>query len=292
MAVLLGFEEYRSQAQALAQAAGLSYADIHIHHFPDGESLVRLPADLPEQVVFCRSLDRPNNKLIELILAAAEARELGAKHLTLVAPYLCYMRQDKSFHSGEAVSQRVIGALLAEHFDALITVDPHLHRVHNLADAVPTGHSVALSATGPIAEYLARERPGALLVGPDSESEQWVAAVAAHEGLDYVVGRKTRSGDREVTIDLEGDFAGRHVVLLDDMASTGSTLEVAATLVRAQSPASITAMVTHALFMECALERLLNAGLWRVWSTDSIPHESNVIPLAGLIAPALDFITA
>lgn len=290
MALLLGFEEYREQAQALAKQAGLPYADVNIHHFPDGESLVRLPADIPERVVFCRSLDRPNNKLIELILAAAEARELGATHLTLVAPYLCYMRQDKSFHRGEAVSQRVIGRLLAEHFDALITVDPHLHRVHSLEEAVPTGHSVALSATGPIAEFLASERPDALLVGPDSESEQWVSAVAKKAGLEYVIGHKTRSGDREVTIDLQGDFAGRHVVLVDDMASTGRTLEVAATLVRAQSPASMAAVVTHALFMEYALERLLNAGLWRVWSTDSIPHESNIIPLAGLIAPALDFL--
>ncbi len=290
MALLLGFEEYRTQAQALAEAAGMPYEDVYIHHFPDGESLVRLPAELPEQVVFCRSLDRPNSKLIELILAAAEARELGARHLTLVAPYLCYMRQDKSFHSGEVVSQKVIGSLLAEHFDALITVDPHLHRVHNLAEAVPTAHSVALSATGPIADFLAQERPDALLVGPDGESEQWVSAVARKAGLDYVVGTKTRSGDLEVTIDLEGDFKDRRVVLLDDMASTGRTLEVAATIVRRQSPASISAIVTHALFVDGAIERMLNAGLWHVWSTDSIPHESNKIPLAGLIAPALDFL--
>lgn len=285
--LLLGFAEYHDQAQAVARAAGLPYANVDVHHFPDGESLVRLPTELPEKIIFCRSLDRPNDKLVELILAAAEARELGARHLTLVAPYLCYMRQDKSFHDGEAVSQRVIGGLLAQAFDAVVTVDPHLHRVHKLSEAVPTTSSLALCAARPIAEFLAGELDDPLLVGPDAESEQWVAAVAAYQGLDYVVGSKTRSGDREVTIDLKADFAGRHVVLLDDIASTGRTLEVSATVIRAQKPASMTALVTHALFMDCALERLLNAGLWRIWSTDSIPHESNVIPLAELLAAAL-----
>ena len=285
--LLLGFAEYHDQAQALARAAGLPFAMVDVHHFPDGESLVRLPEVLPEKVIFCRSLDRPNDKLVELILAAAEARELGAKHLTLVAPYLCYMRQDKSFHAGEAVSQRVIGGLLAQAFDAVITVDPHLHRVHTLSEALPTADSRALCAARPIADFLAGQLDNPLLVGPDEESEQWVAAVAAYHGLDYVVGRKTRCGDREVTIDLEADFTHRHVVLLDDIASTGRTLEVAALLIRPSCPASMSALVTHALFMGSALERMLNAGLWRVWSADSIPHESNVIPLADLLAAAL-----
>lgn len=285
--MLLGFHEYQVPARVLAAEAGMAYDDIRLHRFPDGESMVRLPTEIAQHVVLCRSLDHPNDKLIELVLAAAEARALGVQRLTLVAPYLCYMRQDRSFHSGEAVSQRIIGQLLAEHFDALITVDPHLHRVHSLEQAVPTGHSVALLATHPVADFIKQRLPGALLVGPDGESEQWVSTAAARAGTDYVVGKKVRHSDVEVDIDLQGEFDGRDVVLVDDVASTGRTLEVAARIVQAQGPASVSVVVTHALFAGDALQRLEAAGVDNVWSTDSIPHPSNVIPLAPLLAEAL-----
>lgn len=98
-------------------------------------------------VIFYCSLDKPNNKLIELFLAAAGARDMGARTVSLVAPYLCYMRQDKAFHCGEVVSQQVIGNLLAGYFDNVITVDAHLHRVHHLADAVPVSQAVNITAT-------------------------------------------------------------------------------------------------------------------------------------------------
>ena len=176
--LLLGFPDYADPARNLAAAAGLDYAEIAVHRFPDGESRIRLPAQLPGRVVICRSLYQPNHKLIELALAAATARELGAKHLTLAAPYLCYMRQDKAFHPGEAVSQRVVGKFLASHFDALITVDPHLHRVSRLGDAMPARSAVALAATDAMAAYLDGRLDNPLLIGPDAESRQWVAAIS------------------------------------------------------------------------------------------------------------------
>ena len=71
-------------AHALAQAAGLPYVGIAVHRFPDGESRLRLPAELPGRVVIYRSLDHPNEKLVELALASATARDLGASDLTLV----------------------------------------------------------------------------------------------------------------------------------------------------------------------------------------------------------------
>lgn len=287
MSLLLGFSEYRAQSIALAEAAGLDYAEVDMHRFPDGESRLRLPADLPDGVVLCRSLNHPNDKLVELILAAGEARALGVQSLTLVAPYLCYMRQDRSFQPGEAVSQRIVGALLARYFDGLVTVDPHLHRVRDIEQAVPTGRSVSLLATASVADFLARRLPDALLVGPDAESTQWVAAAASRAGLDFVIGNKVRHGDREVEIRLAGDFAGRDVVLVDDVASTGHTLEVAGKIIARAGPASISVVVTHALFAGDAYERLQRAGFEHIWSTDSIPHASNAISLAPLLAAQL-----
>ena len=286
---VLGFPEYDAQARALATALGTPCAVIDLHRFPDGESRLRLPPTLPDHVILCRSLDRANDKLVELLLAAEAARASGACRLTLVAPYLCYMRQDKAFEPGEVVSQPIIGRFLASLFDSIITVDPHLHRVHSLEDAVPAKRAVALSAAHAMGEFLAA-RPGQpLLVGPDEESAQWVQAVARHAALGYVVAHKSRHGDRSVEIRLpEHDYAGLDVVLVDDVASTGHTLAEAARVLKAAGARRIGVLVTHAVFADDALDTLRQGGVTDIWSSDSIPHPSNAFALASLLARAVD----
>jgi ribose-phosphate pyrophosphokinase len=285
---ILGFPGYAQQAEALAGALEAELAMVDVHRFPDGESRLRLPVPLAGHLVFCLSLDRPNDKLVELLLAARTAREQGAKRLTLVAPYLCYMRQDKAFAPGEAVSQRVIGRFLADLFDELITVDPHLHRVHDLSEAVPVERAVALSAAGLMGRFLGSRAERPLLLGPDQEAEQWVRAVAESAGLDYAVAHKTRRGDRSVVVRLpEADYAGRDVVLIDDVASTGRTLAEAAKALHARGATRIDVAVTHALFVGDALEQLKSAGVTAVWSSDSVAHASNVFSMAPLLAGAV-----
>lgn len=286
--MILGFPEYNSVARALAEVTGYAYGDVHIHRFPDGESKVSLPKTVPEHVILCRSLHSPNDKLIELELAAATARTLGAKQLTLVAPYLPYMRQDMAFSPGDAVSQLIIGAMLARQFDALITVDPHLHRIDTLQQAVPLENAISLHATDPMVDFLSKHLENQLLIGPDQESEQWVAAIAASGSFDYVIASKHRSGDHEVSIQLpEYNYSNRHLVLIDDVASTGRTLEETVRYVKPYRPASITVMVTHAMFVEDATKRLVAAGVDSIISSNSIPHHSNQISLVPILADAL-----
>lgn len=286
--MLLCFDDYEVQSQALAQALDMPCHTIKRHRFPDGENKLSLPPDLPGHVIFCRSLDHPNEKLLELLLAAKTARELGAKELTLVAPYLCYMRQDKAFQPGEAVSQRIVGDFLAGLFDNVITVDPHLHRIQYLQQAVPATQAVTLSATSLMAEFLSGRVENPVLLGPDGEAEQWVAAVAEPNQWEYAVCQKIRSGDRQVEISLpEIDLHERTVVLVDDVASSGQTLAVASGKCLSKSAAHVDVLVTHALFASDAKQRLLAAGVRNIWSTDSVSHASNVISLHGLLRDAV-----
>lgn len=286
--LLLHFENERASAQRLAQASDLPLACVARHRFPDGELKLRLPAALPPRVVMLRSLADPNEKLVELLLAAQTARTLGARHLTLVAPYLAYMRQDIAFEPGEAVSQGIVGRFLAGLFDALITVDPHLHRVATLQQAVPLAQAIVLSGAPLLADLIAQKRPQALLIGPDEESAQWVTQAATRHDLEHAVCRKQRFGDRHVEIAPPPiPVKGRHVVLLDDVASSGHTLAQAARVLLAAGAASVDVAVTHALFAGDALKVLHEAGINDVWSTDSIPHASNAVTLSTAIAQAL-----
>jgi ribose-phosphate pyrophosphokinase len=284
--MLLHFDDERDYATRLATAAGLSLASIERHCFPDGELKLRLPTPLPAHVVLLRSLHRPNEKLVELLLAARAARELGARHLTLVAPYLAYMRQDMAFAPGEAVSQRIVGCWLAELFDAVVTIDPHLHRTGTLHEAVPAAASIALSAAPLIGAAL--RGSDRLMLGPDAEAEPWVHAAAAAAGCDAAVCQKTRRGDRDVEVMLpEAVYEGRHVVIIDDVASTGRTLATVARQALAAGARRVDVAVTHALLVDDAEAVLRAACINEFLSTDTVPHPSNRIDTTALVAEAL-----
>jgi ribose-phosphate pyrophosphokinase len=289
---LLHFPDEAAPARRLAEAAGMAAHAVDRHRFPDEELKLTLPfaeaAAFPETLVIYRSLDRPNDKLVELLLLARHARGQGVSRLVLVAPYLAYMRQDIAFHAGEVVSQGIVGGFLAELFDAVITVDPHLHRIERLEQAIPLAYAVALSGAPRLAELIAEKRPGALLLGPDEEARQWVAQAAEVTGLDHDVCRKTRRGDRDVTITLpEIEVAGRRVVLMDDVASSGHTVARAAEALLAAGAASVDVALTHALFAGDAQAVIREAGVGEIWSTDCIAHHSNAIAMAPVLAEAL-----
>lgn len=288
---VLAFDDERAMAGALARALGVPVAWIERHRFPDGELKLRLPAALPPCAVLLRSLHQPNEKLIELLIAAPAARELGVQRLLLACPYLAYMRQDIAFSPGEAVSQRHIAGLLASRFDAVVTVDPHLHRIAALEDVMPGCRAVSLSAAALIGTWVAQHVSRPLLLGPDEESAQWVreAARASLPGADHGWCVKQRRGDRDVEITLPPtlDCGGRAVVLIDDMASTGRTLMAATRLALAAGALSVDVAVTHALFVGPALAELRASGARRIWSTDCVPHESNAISVVPLLANAL-----
>lgn len=286
-ALLLAWPDEAALATPLATALGCELAWVDVHRFPDGESRLRLPATLPPQTALLRGLQRANERLTELQLVAAGARELGARHLSLVAPYLGYMRQDIAFTPGEVVSQRHIGTLLAQAFDAVVTIDPHLHRVPTLDAVLPGRQGLALSAAPLLGRLVAQQRPGALLLAPDGEAEQWVRSAGEAAGLEHAVCHKVRHGDLAVRIALpEMNLAGRSVALLDDVASTGGTLAEAARLALQAGAASVDVAVTHALFVGDAEGRVRAAGVGQIWSSDAVAHPSNAVGVAGLLAGA------
>ena len=282
---LPGNEAFAAQ---LAGALGGELGRIETRHFPDGESYVRLHGDPSGRAVdLVCTLARPDPQFLPLVFAADAARELGASAVNLVAPYLAYMRQDIRFQPGECISSLSFARLLSSTFDTLLTVDPHLHRHPTLASlyTIPTA---TLHAAPLLADWIAANVPAPLVVGPDEESEQWAGAIAARIGVPHVVLRKVRHGDRSVEIQVP-DLAAhrdRTPVLVDDIASSGRTLAVATHQLVGQGLRQPECVVVHALLDEAAYAEL--SGVFsRVTSTDAVPHPSNRIALAPLLADAL-----
>ena len=281
------FAEEAAPARALADALGLPLGLVDVHAFPDGEVLPTVPAGA-RTVIAYRSLHRPNDKLVPLMLAADAWRRSGVERLVLAAPYLCYLRQDAVFAPGQPLSRDVIAGLLGPRFDRLVTVEAHLHRTHDLAAAFDTP-AQSLSAAGPLAAALAGDGPAPFLVGPDVESGPWVAAIADRLGAGSLVFTKERLGDRSVRLQAEGleRVQGRRVVVVDDVCSSGGTLLAVARRLTEAGAAAIEVAVVHALFDAATEQALRDAGVRRIISTDSIPHPTNAVPLAPLLAQAL-----
>lgn len=275
-------------AHRLAQACGSEVGRIETRRFPDGESYVRVHGDPSGRAVdLVCTLARPDPQFLSLVFAADAARELGASEVNLVAPYLAYMRQDKRFQDGESVTSLSFARLVSSTFDKLLTVDPHLHR-HPTLSAVYTIPTTTLHAAPLMADWIAQHVDRPLIVGPDEESEQWAGAIAARIGAPHAVLKKTRHGDRSVDIDAPDLSAWRdHTpVLVDDIASSGRTLVMAACKLVEQEMRQPECAVVHALFAEDAWTQLVPM-FSRITSTDAVPHPSNGIGLASLFANAL-----
>lgn len=273
----------------LAGAGGWEVGRLETRRFPDGESYVRLHSDVTgRHVVLVCTLSQPDDGFLRLAFAADAARSLGAASVSLVAPYLAYMRQDRRFLDGEAVTSRAFARLVSSTFDRLVTVDPHLHRYPSLA-AVYSIPTMTLHAAPLLADWIAREIEAPLLIGPDEESEQWVAAIAARIGAPHLVLRKVRHGDRDVEIDLPemNSWSLRTPVLVDDIASSGRTLIEVVRQFLSRGLRRPVCVVVHGIFAGNAYDELA-ALSGRVVSTDSVSHVSNAISLAPLIAGAFE----
>jgi ribose-phosphate pyrophosphokinase len=263
-----------------AEAGYLEY-----RRFPDGESYLRFATPVEgRSVALACSLHQPDGKTLPLLLAAAALKDLGARRVGLAAPYLAYMRQDARFKEGEAVTSIAFARLLSSGFDWIATIDPHLHRHasinHIYSVPVSVGH-----ATPVLAAYLSSLGTDLLLIGPDEESEQWVSALGSAAGVPFVTMRKVRLGDRSVSIAFSGlqQFHGRRPILVDDMISSGHTMEVAVRKLTELGFAQPICLAVHGILAEGALQRLEKAGA-TVVTANTIPGPTAVLDIHDLLA--------
>lgn len=255
---------------------------ISFHQFPDKETLVRIDSDVAERVViFVANLVHPNPKILPLLFAAETAKSLGASKIVLVTPYLTYMRQDKAFEPGQGITSVYFAELISAYFDSLITVDPHLHRWSDL-NAIYKIPTKVLHATYEISSWISQHVSNPILIGPDSESAQWVETIAQKSSAPFTILEKIRKSDTHVEISIPGikQYRKATPILIDDIISTGMTMMETLTHLSSLKMKPAVCIGVHAVFAENAYQKLLLSHAAKIITCNTIPHTSNNIDVS------------
>lgn len=284
--LLLAYPGHELLADSLFRGLPADAVAFELRRFPDGETYVRIDSDVRDRdVVILCTMHEPDLRVVPLLFIADSLRELGARAVGLVAPYLAYMRQDRRFRPGEALTSAIFATLLSAHIDWLVTLDPHLHRRAALGEIYPIPTAVAHAAPL-LAAWIRAQVSEPLVVGPDAESDQWVRAVADAIPSPYVVLEKLRRGDRDVRVSelpQSQQLQGHTPVLVDDIISTAHTMSETVRQLRTTDLKAPVCIGVHAVFASDAHESLLAAGAARIVTTNSIPHPSNDIDVSSLL---------
>lgn len=288
--IVFGLSPSQNLAKKVARKLKYKYSNMNIIKFPDGEFSIKFPVEVKnKEIIIIQSLVDPNEKVLELLFIGNTAKELGAKKVTLIAPYLAYMRADRRFHKGEVISANILASLLSSCFDELLTIDPHLHRIKKLSDVFKI-KAKRLTCVNLLGEFIDKTIKDPVIVGPDAESYQWANFVAKHIGAKAYVLKKRRLSSRNVIINVKGlDIKGKNVVIVDDIISTGHTMIETIKGIKKAKAKRIYCIGVHGLFVEKAYEKMIKAGANKIYTTNAIPHKNSKIDVAPLIVRAIKF---
>lgn len=288
--ILFSFPDKQKLGKSIAKKTGIEIGELTIREFPDKESFVQIHSDVKNKEVYILcGLDKPNTKVMPLLFLADVCKELGAKKAGLITPYLGYMRQDKRFNSGEAVSSQTFGKIMSNYFDYGMTIDPHLHRYKSMDEVYSFPFDV-LHAADTISKWIKENIKNPLLIGPDIESRQWVSDVAKKADAPFLVLRKVRKGDKDVEVSVPHveKYKNNTPVLVDDIISTARTMIGAVNHLNKAGMNKTVCVGIHAVFSGDAYQVMQDAGVADVVTCNTITHKTNKIDVSDVIAERLN----
>lgn len=288
MKVILG-PSSRELGEKVADLSGFGKVSVVSKVFPDGESYVRLEGSVKdEHVAIVQTTCKPQDtNLMQLAFMANAAKRNGARKVTACVPYFAYARQDKMFLEGENVSIETVAAMLrATGVDELVTVN--IHDENTLSRFPFPAKSV--TAIPLLAEYFVKKGflkafalapdKGALYIADQAKTVLGGESGDLEKQHDRYTGQTTQSAKHL-------DVKGKVVIIFDDIISTGGTIVGAARILKEQDAAKVFAACVHGLLIDDAEQRILDAGVEEIVSTDSVPSKTSRVTLAPLLSNAL-----
>ncbi len=281
-------------ATAIAAELGVRPGVCAVDHYPDGETAVRLDESVRGREVFLVQPTAPpvNDHLMERLAFADACRRSAATRITAVVPYFGYARADKRHGRRQPITASLVAQLMqAAGLDHIVTLDLHAEQIEGFFQ-IPVDN---LTAVPTLCQALRGRLPeGVVVVSPDVGRVAMATDFAHRLGSSVAVLHKRRTSGTETMIThVVGDVRGRPCLIIDDMISTGETIDRAVeALLAAGARREIIVAASHGLLVGEARAKLSHEAIQGVFVTDSVAADRSwprlrVIPIAPLIAEAI-----
>ena len=296
--MIIGGSASQDLAAHVAEELNDDLCYVETKKFPDGERYLRVDGEIDDEVTVIQSTGYPQDEnLMELLFLISNLKDLGAKKVRVVVPYMGYARQEKRFHDGEAVSAKIVANLIqSAGADEFITFNKKKKCVLDFFD-IPTTN---ISAMGAIAEYIDEkidEKP--LIVAPDKGAYPFAQEIAEILDCECTYLSKVRLGPDKVEtriVDVEGSsdetvnvdsVKGKKAFIIDDIIATGGTIVNAVKILKEYGAKSVDVCCVHPILVNGATMRIYAAGANSLISTNSLSADSSRVSLAKSIANVL-----
>jgi len=284
--VIISDDQNSPLAKKISLDLHAEYKNIELRIFADGESKIRLDNMAKKNCIIIHSTYPPTDQhLMQLFMIMYKCKEDGAKDICVVSPYLAYTRQDKVFVDGEIITINLVGKILAcLGITKLVTIDSHKPNALNYSFA-----TIDLTAIPSLSSYvkhnLTMNNP--IVISPDEggiERAKKFAGLINANSLSLVKTRDRFTGDVSISLLDQGPLKNCDALIVDDMISTGASIMKTIELLKKYHIGDVYAICTHALLLDDAKQKLLNAGIKEVISTNSIPNEFAKVDLSSVIS--------
>ena len=289
-----------SASQKLAANVAKELDDVFIRvetkKFPDGEKYLRVHGEVDDEVTIIQSTGYPQDEtLIELLFLIKNLKDLGAKKVKVVVPFMGYARQERRFNDGEAISAKIVAELIelagADEFASINLHEDCVRKFFNIP-------AYNLSAMPAIAEYLKEFTTDPIIIAPDKGALGFAEEISEILGCNCTYLKKVRLGPDKVEttiadIDESDDDSskvqissvkGKQAIIIDDIIATGGTIVNAINILKEHGAVSVNVCCVHPTLVNDAVSKIYAAGATDLAGTDTLKSEVSTISLAKTIA--------
>jgi ribose-phosphate pyrophosphokinase len=260
-------------AERITQSLSMHLGQCTVGRFSDGEIQVEIKESVRGKDIYVvqpTCTPDPAGNLMEMLVIIDALKRASAKRITAVVPYYGFARQDRRVNSARVpiTAKLTANMITAAGADRVLTVDLHSDQIQGFFD-IPVDNIYASPLF--VQDIRASGRP-VRVVSPDVGGVVRARAVAKllDAELAIVDKRRPQANVSEV-MNIIGDVAGEHCVLIDDMVDTAGTLCKAAAALKEKGALSVRAYCTHAVLSGSALQNIKDSVLDELVVSDTIP---------------------